>query len=274
MANNQSQDNSDNKRKDRERTGSSTSTFSSPSDKRHRNSSQYSSDDEVMDALKMVESYGDNMREIISKLDKLDVIDSKLSSIERKMSALESKVTCIQQQHKETEGDVKELTKSASFLTSEVEQIKLQQKNSGTEVNDEVNTLKRQILYQNCYTRRENLNFFGLKENDGENVQQVIRDFLREILKLSDAQEVEFQRIHRSGRPRTDGSTRPIIVRFLRFTDRERIFRLGINTLKGTRYKILEDFPKDIIESRRRLIPLLKQTKSEGRRVFLQTDAR
>ena len=33
----------------------------------------------------------------------------------------------------------------------------------------ELNTLKQSILYLNSYSRREYLNFFGFKEEEGEN---------------------------------------------------------------------------------------------------------
>lgn len=254
------------KRKDRESTGSDSS--SSPVDKRQRNSSQQSMDDEVMDALKMVENFGDKMNTILSKLEKLnqlDSIDTKLSSIEGKIAALESNVSRVQQKQEDLEGDVKDLTKSANFLSSEVEQVKEQQKAAITEVNNDVGLLRIQLLYQNCYTRRENLNFFGICEKGDEDTELTLRNFMSDVLKLDGVDRIEFQRIHRSGLPRTNGP-RPIIARFLRYTDRVRVYREGFLRLKDTRFRVLEDYPKEIIESRRKLVPLLKEAKAQGKK--------
>lgn len=72
--------------------------------------------------------------------------------------------------------------------------------------------LKKQLLYMETYSRRENLKFFGVPENtersmdEGsseqgvvvENTREVMYQFLEEKLKIEQPREkVEFQRIHR-----------------------------------------------------------------------------
>ena len=81
-------------------------------------------------------------------------------------------------------------------------------------------------MYQEVYKRRENLRFFGFPESaDGaENAHEVVRKFLRDELEMENAAGIEFQRAHRIGKKKT-GETRPVIVRFLRFPERELVFR-------------------------------------------------
>ena len=40
----------------------------------------------------------------------------------------------------------------------------------------------------------------------------------------------------------------------------------GFLRLKDTRFRVLEDYPKEIIESRRKLVPLLKEAKAQGKK--------
>ena len=51
--------------------------------------------------------------------------------------------------------------------------------------------------------------------------------------------------------------------RFLRYQDRETVLRAGFE-LKDTEYMILQDFPEEIIERRRKQMPKLKEDKKKG----------
>ena len=86
------------------------------------------------------------------------------------------------------------------------------------------------------YSRREKVKFFGLPEkpstsNGGERMQdgaqfpaedskEVIYNFLEEHLQIDRSRDkIEFQRVHRLGKPNADARPRPIIARFLRYGD-------------------------------------------------------
>ena len=68
-----------------------------------------------------------------------------------------------------------------------------------------------------------------------------------------------FQRVHRIGKS-VRGKPRPILARFLLYRDRETVLRAGFE-LKDTEYMILQDFPQEIIERRRKQMPKLKELK-------------
>ena len=253
------------KRKVRHSTVSNTSSNSSvcsPDDKRVCGSG--SSNDEVFEALEMAGSLGDQINQILQKLEKLEDIDQRLVSIDSKVSTLESKINLISSRQESLEKDMAEITRSVSFAMEQVDHIATEQKQSVKTLENNINETNRSILYLNAYSRRVNLNFFGISEQDDEDVEDKLRSFLSDALKISDAKQMEFQRIHRLGSKRPT-APRPIIVRFLRFPDRERVLKSAYQ-LKGTIYRIMEDFPKEIIEARRKLIPLLKQAKSDGKR--------
>ena len=90
--------------------------------------------------------------------------------------------------------------------------------------------------------------------------------FLETVLGFQDPRiNIEIQRVHRVGKS-NKGKPRPILARFLRFQDRERILRQGLK-LKGTEYMMLQDFPQEIIEKRHKRMPKLKEAKGKGLRV-------
>ena len=60
---------------------------------------------------------------------------------------------------------------------------------------------------------------------------------------------IEFQRVHRMGKPRSasGNGSRTIIARFFRYSDRERVFKCG-RKLKDTNFKMFQDIPKELHE--------------------------
>ena len=91
----------------------------------------------------------------------------------------------------------------------------------------------------------------------------VYRFFERE-LELENARNIEFQRVRRLGK-RKAGQSRPIIVRFLRFPERELVFR-KVRDLGGeSEVKVYADLPKIIRDRRQKLWPKMKKAREEGR---------
>ena len=81
-----------------------------------------------------------------------------------------------------------------------------------------------------------------------ENVKEVLVGFVQNELDISEVDTIEFQRIHRIGRlnPSQD-KPRPIIARFLRYSDRELVIS-RTKKLKGKGLGIWADLPKDILK--------------------------
>ena len=94
-----------------------------------------------------------------------------------------------------------------------------------------------------------------------------MRNFLKEELDLENAENIEFQRAHRIGRKKT-GEARPVIVRFLRFPERELVFRKVRELESDTDVKVYSDLPKEISERRKRQWPRLKKAREEGKIAF------
>ena len=67
----------------------------------------------------------------------------------------------------------------------------------------EIETLRDEKLYMEVYQRQENLRFYGIREASGatgENIKEVLVGFMQNELDISEADTIDFQRIHHVGR--------------------------------------------------------------------------
>lgn len=124
-------------------------------------------------------------------------------------------------------------------------------------------------MYLEAYSRRENLKFAGIPENvtEGEqveNTKELVYEFLEKELKIANPRDrIEFQRIHRLGRPSGKGP-RLIIARFLRFSDREEVLSQARANpgLKEKELYVFDDLPKELYDLRKKQIEKLKQAET------------
>jgi len=102
-----------------------------------------------------------------------------------------------------------------------------------------------------------------------ENAKELIYRFMeRGELEVENARDIEFQRLHRIGAKKQD-SPRPIIARFLRFPDREKVFKRALELKDEIDVKLYADYPREIQEPRGKLWPRLKRARwEEGKRAF------
>ena len=135
-----------------------------------------------------------------------------------------------------------------------------------------------QLLYQEHYSRSENLMFIGIEEGStegdeengaasnqkAENTKEVICNFMERELHIENARSrFEFQRIHQVGKA-TGKKSRPIIARFLRYSDREKVLSQGRKMFKDKTYSVYEDMPKELYELRKAQFKKLQNAKKRG----------
>lgn len=111
-----------------------------------------------------------------------------------------------------------------------------------------INKLNKELLYMEAYSRRENLIITGIpesREDTGvEDTAKVLVDFMANELNVSNATDINFQRVHRLGKPKDKGP-RAIIARFLKYPDKERILSLGKH-LCDKDIHMFSDYPEEI----------------------------
>lgn len=219
----------------------------------------------------MADGLGKKVDLIWNKLRKLDSILTEtclhnlhrsMASLEQSFVVMEKDVQNLKDKTLKTNTKVNDLEKSVEFHDQDISDSQKDLK----KVQHEADELKMQLLYQGHYSRRENLMFVGNEENgtpfdDVENTKEVTYDFLQRELSFENAQSrFEFQRIHRVGK-RTGKKPCPIIVRFLRYSDREDVLPRAKTSLEGKDYGVFEEMPKELYQLRNAQMKKLQNAK-------------
>ena len=104
---------------------------------------------------------------------------------------------------------------------------------------------------------------------DAENAPEVEGTFLSDELEMENAANIEFQWAHRIGKKKT-GETRLVIVRFLRFPERELVLRRvreladDIENLRGFSYRDKRRKKKQKKKQQQQQWARLKKARKEG----------
>ena len=101
-------------------------------------------------ASNAVDDVGSKLSKILERLDKLDSIESNIKEVRDSVQKLESTVTKLK-------SDVAELDKSVKFIDADLEDFK-------AKTNEDIASLHKNLLYQEAYSRRENLKFLNIPE--------------------------------------------------------------------------------------------------------------
>lgn len=88
------------------------------------------------------------------------------------------------------------------------------------------------------YGRRNNLRIFGVKESESENTDALVQAVAKSM--GIELQPSAIDRSHRLGRQGRSNQPRPIIVKFVSYADRNRVF-MAKRQLKGTEVTVRED---------------------------------
>ncbi len=126
-------------------------------------------------------------------------------------------------------------------------------------------------------SRRNNLLFYGIPEEQGEDCFRSAEKFIKNELKIS--QPVVLQRAHRLGKPTPPNAIgqrvsqpRPIIVNFMDFRQRESVRAARIQLRHP--FGISEDFPWEVRKARESLQPELREMKRNNKRGAIVWPAR
>lgn len=137
-------------------------------------------------------------------------------------------------------------------------------------VQERLQEIEGTIDYLENQSRRNNLIFDGIPEGERETWQDS-EDKVLEVLEDSmDLNNITVERAHRVGRSNTHRG-RSIVVKFLKFKDRETVLRNG-KKLKGTSIYVREDFSEKILAKRRALMPQLREARDNGKIAYFSYD--
>ena len=155
------------KRKDRPEAWSWNA--SSPEEKNY-SALESESEDDILKALNMADNLGSNVDLILNKLNKLDSIELRLenlkksvANIEESFAVIEKDVEALKEKTKKTSQKVNDLEQSVDYNDQDISYLQRDAKG----LRHDVDNLKMQLLYQEHYSRRENLIFIGIQEEVG-----------------------------------------------------------------------------------------------------------
>jgi hypothetical protein len=125
------------------------------------------------------------------------------------------------------------------------------------------------------YSRRENLKFSGIPENDNEQsseTRQTMLQLFENKLDIADASSMKIQRCHRLGYTKDRAKyPREVIIRFAYYPDRDAVWSARFN-LEGSGIYMKEDYCREIDERRSKLYPVLKAAKGLKMKAKLTAD--
>lgn len=138
-------------------------------------------------------------------------------------------------------------------------------------VREESERLQSSVTDLKARSMRENLVFAGIPEDNREDTEAVLQEFLQRKYKLD--YEIPFERVHRMGKwNEFNEHPRKIIAKFTYFKDREFIRTRAAQKLRGSRVWVNEQFPPEIEEKRKKLYPIMRQAKKDNKRTKLVRD--
>jgi len=178
------------KRKNRSRRQTVISI--SPADKKTRNNSKekVSSSDVVLDALNMAESVTAKLDRIMERLETLSIIENRLSSmastmanIESALSRLDADVMMLKKGAGKREKRITDLETLINYNEDDVAEL---QKNL-YDHRAQFDKCKKDLLYLEAYSRRENVKIFGVLQATGnenasvpEDTKEIVHNFFEE----------------------------------------------------------------------------------------------
>lgn len=181
----------------------------------------------------------------------------------------------------------KDLKTSLEFSQSQIESLQKANNEMDKKISEITTTikclsnenklLKESLLDIQCRNMRDNLIFSGIPEQIQDNPEQAIKDFMHSSLKLpkETVNNITFHRVHRLGsnnNKNTDNKRpRPIIAKFEHYKQKDLVKSKG-KELRGTTFGLNDQFPREIQDRRRILVPLMKQFRQNGRKAVLTVD--
>ena len=256
----------------------SSPSSAQPGEKRLRPGSEGDEQNEV-DIGKMLVSIQSSMQSLLVRFDdqeaKLESISKKVDNQGARLDNIRSELDILRTDfHAQSQKSSREIEKQGETLN--------QTKNQLSTLSNEFDRLRKERKQDQMETidlkarmMRDNLLFHGIPQSQGENnteSEKKLRDFLKDTLKMPNADDISFERVHRLGKlpPGTNigrmaNRSVPIIAKFSRHKDREEV-RSKRYELK-TPYGISEDLPKPIRDARKSVQGLVRELRNQGKRV-------
>ena len=201
-------------------------------------------------------------------------IKSTLTRVEKSLESAWKVITDLQAESKSHADFRKTYRSSLDNVKSELAMASSKNAKLETEIDAlKVRFLEEQekVIALENYSRRENLRFMNVPEQEGENCANIIYDIIENELNM-DVENLQFHAIHRVGKRRLSDETskaypRPIIARFLCREDRDMVLKAKGRLRNSSQYEnvyITQDYAKAIQMERNVLIKAMFLARKKG----------
>ena len=190
------------------------------------------------------------LKQIDGKLESLAELKVELSSVAKNVEKIGQKVGEIEKRCDTMEERVGEMEKRNQIAQ------------------DVLIMLEDRSIDQEARSRRNNLMFYGVREDDREDCMVMIKKMLKECCNIKD---LVIERAHRTGGGST-GNPRPIIAKFLDFNDKMMVKKAKQRLPKHVR--VGDDLPLAVREAQKQLYAECRAAREEGKDAFIAYPAR
>lgn len=188
---------------------------------------------------------------------------------------VETQLEDIKEQTRQSSAMIASLTKAVQYNAEEMKDCKVRiskLENANKQLLKDNDELKEKMKDQERYKMRWSLRVKGIKEMKDENIREKILQVLKKIVpemesKMEDAVDV----VHRLGKKETN-RTRNVIILFAQRRIKEEIWKRskGSAVCKEEGISFAEMLPKEDLEERRRLWPLIEEARKAGKQAFFR----
>lgn len=199
------------------------------------------------------------------------IVNDRLAKIENELSSFKIENIEIKRDLEQVKTDNEDLKDSVEFVSKENMEKMECVKEKIKEIQATLSQLKNEHRIQEDRSRRSNLRVDGITEDTDETWEAVECKVLELFKRELSLDNIEIERAHRTGKRKGDGKPRTIILKLLRFKDKERILRHA-SQLKDTNIYINEDFSQATRDIRRGLWEEVRKLRREGKYAVLQYD--
>ena len=207
----------------------------------------------------------DTMPEL-SERDILLKLSADMTGIKSDMETLKNDVTDIKESLQFSGEEINELKEKVKAL-----EVRLVDKSKEVvDLSKRVTQLENRQDQSELYSQKYNLIFENIGYEPRENLESKLKQLWREKMRVVNSDNILIDNIHRLQETKPNG-LKPVIVRFVRFTDRMAVWSQRTK-LKCTNIYVREHLPPAIAYKQRSLMPVFKAMKSSGERVSLVGD--
>lgn len=194
-------------------------------------------------------------------------LDEQREFIGAQFHNFECRLEKIQMQLTTNTKEITKLKTEQSELSAKVDTI------SGT-LFDKCKALEEALALQEDRNRRDNLRIINLPESQGQtNMLAFLNETLPVWFPTLAGEKIEIMRAHRIGSERAPRAPpRTVIVKFLRFTDRDRILKAARETpvmVSGQSLRFAADYSNFTVKRRRAFAGVIIEAKKQGFHTFL-----